>query len=575
MFSSMKLLPFSLRLTIPMVLLFMGCITGAISHVRRIHVTHERVKEELSQRAKLTALTTTQVFEFFYRREGSQSSPLEGIKLVISRMSGDSDLKTILFCDEENSILRANRYELQNKSLDVVLGKTEINALEDVRRSQVGRIIISENQQKITAIYPVIFPPNPTEIRSNRIGAVILEYDLVEAKQLAIADARQQSLQIVLIVALLCVLVALFLEQIITKRANKLVRATKQFAKGNYETRIALNGSDELVTVANAFNQMAAQIQEETEALQQSEKQLISQTEALEVTLQELGQTQIQLVQQEKMSSLGQLVAGIAHEINNPVNFIFANLNHLQEYSVNLLDLIQCYQDCYPDVMPEIEDKIEDIDLEFMQEDLLKIIKSMQIGAERIRKIVLSLRNFSRLDESDMKEVDLQDGIESTLMILQHRLKKQGHRPEIEIIRDYGDDVPQTECYIGQLNQVIMNIFANAIDAVEDMLDSIPKEDRKNHPAQITVRTSRINDQWVEIAIADNGLGMPEEIKAKIFNPFFTTKAIGKGTGMGMSISYQVITEKHGGKLECNSTMGKGTEFKIQIPIRQSINQSV
>lgn len=293
--------------------------------------------------------------------------------------------------------------------------------------------------------------------------------------------------------------------------------------------------------------------------------------EEIERTLSDLQRTQTQLVQAEKMSSLGQLVAGVAHEINNPVNFIHGNLIHVREYSQDLLNLIQLYGKHYPNPAPEIQAEAEAVDLEFLQGDLIKTLDSMKIGTDRIRQIVLSLRNFSRVDESDFKAVNVHEGIDSTLLILQHRLKGQSDRPEIQLVKQYAD-LPQVECYPGQLNQVLMNILANAIDALEESSAKRSDQEIEAKLNQITVRTSRTsvqNAEWVEIAIADNGSGMSETIQQRVFNPFFTTKPIGKGTGMGMSISHQIIAEKHSGYLKCSSVIGMGTEFVIQIPIRQ------
>jgi signal transduction histidine kinase len=269
-----------------------------------------------------------------------------------------------------------------------------------------------------------------------------------------------------------------------------------------------------------------------------------------------LQRTQAQVIQSEKMSSLGQLVAGVAHEINNPVNFIHGNLVHVNEYIQNLLDLINLYQERSHNKDPEIQEFIENIDLDFLMEDLPKTLSSMQVGANRIREIVLTLRNFSRLDESEMKPVNIHEGIDSTLLILQHRLKARSECPEIEVIKNYGN-LPLVECYAGQLNQVFMNIISNAIDAIEE---------NSSLQDQITITTSLLNNEWVQIVIADNGTGISKDIQQQIFNPFFTTKPVGKGTGMGMSISYQIIVEKLGGKLECLSTPGNGTKFVIQIP---------
>jgi signal transduction histidine kinase len=306
-----------------------------------------------------------------------------------------------------------------------------------------------------------------------------------------------------------------------------------------------------------------------------------AQARQLEQTLSALQTAQVQMVQNEKMSSLGQLVAGIAHEINNPVNFIHGNITPLNNYTEDLLRMIRLYEQRHPGDDPEIRALAEEIDLEFLVEDLQKMLSSIKLGTNRIREIVISLRNFSRLDEAQFKTVDIHEGIDSTLLILGHRLKANNQIPEIEVIRDYSQ-LPQVECYPGQLNQVVMNIVANAIDAFDEvnadsLRDSCAARTYQQitaSPNQIIIRTTMLDSEWVEIDITDNGSGMPESVKQKIFDPFFTTKPVGKGTGMGMAISYQIITEKHGGKLECFSTVGQGTKFLIQIPIRQRVREA-
>ncbi len=303
--------------------------------------------------------------------------------------------------------------------------------------------------------------------------------------------------------------------------------------------------------------------------LQQSEAQLRQQTSQLEQTLQELRQTQLQLVQTEKMSSLGQMVAGIAHEINNPVNFIYGNLNHAGEYTQDLLRLIELYQEHYPQPVTTIQDEIAAIDLEFLMEDLPKLLASMKVGADRIQKIVLALRNFSRMDEAEVKAVNIHDGIDSTLMILQSRLKAKHDHPGIEVVKEYGN-LPEVECYAGQLNQVFMNVLANAIDALEENAARSPISPTGN-PNQITIRTELAPDaNHIIVHIRDNGPGMPESVLRRLFDPFFTTKPVGKGTGLGLSISYQVVVERHRGSLQCTSQPGQGSEFHIQIPVSQS-----
>jgi two-component system, NtrC family, sensor kinase len=290
-----------------------------------------------------------------------------------------------------------------------------------------------------------------------------------------------------------------------------------------------------------------------------------AQAKKLEKSLRELQQTQAQLVQAEKMSSLGQLVAGVAHEINNPVNFIYGNLKYAKDYTQCLLKLVHLYQQFYVNPVSEIQDCIEAIDLGFLLEDLPKILHSMQVGAERIAEIVLSLRNFSRLDEAEMKKVDIHQGLDSTLLILQNRFKDSVDHPGIKIVKNYGN-LPLIDCYAGQLNQVFMNIISNAIDALENYNSQRAIAEIHANPNTITITTEVIEKKCVVIRIADNGSGMTEAVKERLFDPFFTTKPVGKGTGLGLSISYQIVVEKHGGTLRCVSKPGQGTEFWVEIP---------
>jgi PAS domain S-box-containing protein len=298
----------------------------------------------------------------------------------------------------------------------------------------------------------------------------------------------------------------------------------------------------------------------------------LTQAKQLEEALQKLQKTQAHLVQSEKMSSLGQLVAGVAHEINNPVSFIYGNLTHASGYTQDILGLLDMYRQCYPNPLPEIQEEIDKIDLDFLIEDLPKILDSMKVGSERICEIVRSLRSFSRLAEAEMKAVDIHEGIDSTLMILQNRLKAQGKYPEIKVIKDYGN-LPKVECYAGQLNQVFMNLLTNAIDAIYEQNQKRSLEEIKVNPSIIKLHTEIINDQQVAIKIADNGPGMTQQVKQRLFDPFFTTKPIGVGTGLGLSISYQIVVEKHQGKLHCLSEVGQGTEFVIEIPLRQNVKE--
>ena len=308
-----------------------------------------------------------------------------------------------------------------------------------------------------------------------------------------------------------------------------------------------------------------------------------AQAQELSKALKQLQKAQAQLIQTEKMSSLGQMVAGIAHEINNPINFISANVIYARQYTQNLLSLIHLYQQNYPQPPTAIQNHLEAIEFNFLTEDLPQILNSMKVGADRICEIVLSLRNFSRLDESDVKSVDIHEGLESTLLILQHKLREKPREKAIQIIKDY-QPLPEVECYVSQINQVFMNIITNAIDALAIKRSKILNSRELNQPSGISdiqeslptikISTKLISSQQVTIIITDNGIGMTETVLNKIFDPFFTTKPVGSGTGLGLSIGYQIIVEKHQGRLECTSIVGQGTEFIITIPISQKTKQT-
>lgn len=334
--------------------------------------------------------------------------------------------------------------------------------------------------------------------------------------------------------------------------------------------------SSNFVLLNQKIDELAKEVQrrkQAEEALwkanQELEIRVEERTTALQETLKELQLTQTQLIQAEKMSSLGQMVAGIAHEINNPVSFIHGNLHHAHQYTDDLLKLVQIYQQVCPNTPPEIQQKLEEIDLNFLIKDITKLFQSMTVEQREFRKLLKSLRNFSRLDEAELKTVDIHEGIDSALMILEHRLQARHEYPEIKVIKKYSQ-LPNVTCYPGQLNQVFMNILANAIDALEALaVNSQTTDNQKltNNNPQIQIKTEVINEKWIAVSIADNGLGIDEQVHSKVFDPFFTTKTVGKGTGLGLSVSYQIIVEKHGGQLSCFSVPGKGAEFVIKIPV--------
>jgi signal transduction histidine kinase len=333
---------------------------------------------------------------------------------------------------------------------------------------------------------------------------------------------------------------------------------TKPISKDELLARIKVHCSQAAIFLENSrlyLDLQASEVRERDRALH------------LEQSLQLLQQTQLQLVQSEKMASIGQLVAGVAHEINNPLGFITGNLSHAEAFIQDLIRLLELYQQQYPQPAPVITAQIEAVDLPYLIEDLPQLITSLKTGTDRICEISTSLRIFSRADTTTKVAFNLHEGINSTLMILKHRLKANNQRPQIEVSQDYGD-LPLVNCYPGQLNQVFLNLLGNAIDAIDESIQGQSYESIRAVPKAIIIRTEISHDQqWARIYIKDNGLGMTEEVKQKIFDHLFTTKPVGQGTGLGLSISYQIVVEKHGGQLLCVSSPGEGAEFVIQIPV--------
>ncbi|MEH2326867.1 MAG: ATP-binding protein [Nostoc sp.] len=332
--------------------------------------------------------------------------------------------------------------------------------------------------------------------------------------------------------------------------------------------RLEKRTSDQFVIL----NQKNHALSKEIHQRQHIQAELAQSNETLKETLLKL-QNALEVVQTEKMSGLGHLVAGIAHEINNPISFIYGNLTYAREYYDDLLKLIQLYQQEYPNPSRVIQQEIKALDLDFIRQDIKQLLHSMQTGSERISEIVKSLRNFSRLDEAIFKAVDIHEGLEAALMILQSRLNPNKRHSGIEVIKEYGE-LPLISCSAGQLNQVFMNILNNAIDALEEVEQVLScstdrrssQEVMQNHPRRISIRTQKLNDRYIAIFIKDNGSGIPAHIHHQIFNPFFTTKPVGKGTGLGLSICYQII-DRHDGRINLMSDPAWGTEFSIELPI--------
>ncbi|NJL20696.1 MAG: HAMP domain-containing histidine kinase [Leptolyngbyaceae cyanobacterium SM1_3_5] len=405
-----------------------------------------------------------------------------------------------------------------------------------------------------------------------------------EAAQVAINTSDRLRLQVIGVSMAGSVAIAIVLSILTSRAIAQPIQSLTQIAQqsineSNFDLQATVTTKDEIGTLAASFNQLIASVKRLLEEQQfysqaletkvaERTQELSDKAIQLQDLLEKLHQSQLQMIQSEKMSSLGQLVAGVAHEINNPVSFIYGNLSYVQDYTDNLLKFVHLYQTQFPHPGAEIEKEAEEIELEFLRTDLPKILNSMKIGAERIRQIVLSLRNFSWTDAAEFKAVDIHECLDNTLLILGHRLKAKPEQPKIEVIRDYGT-LPLVECYGGQLNQVFMNLLVNAIDALDEHSATRTYQELEANPSRITIHTAAASPQWISIAIADNGSGIPEAIQKQIFNPFFTTKPAGRGTGMGLAISYQIIIEKHSGRLECFSTPEGGTEFVIHVPVQQ------
>ncbi|MDJ1169571.1 ATP-binding protein [Roseofilum sp. BLCC_M154] len=396
--------------------------------------------------------------------------------------------------------------------------------------------------------------------------------------------SQLQTLVGSLFILSLGMVMTLILRRTISDPIQRLTEVTRSVRAGNLDIKASVESGDEIGILSKTLNEMTDSLKDSLKALENYSKNLELlveertqeiqiKNEELQDTLSNLKEAQSHLIQAEKMSSLGQMVAGIAHEINNPVSFIQCNLSPLMAYCQDLLDLIQEYEQNQLN-HPEIQEKAEDIDLEYIKEDLPKLVESMHMGTRRIHEIVLSLKNFSRIDQANLKEANIHEGIESTLSILQHRLKGANNQgTKIEIKKEYGD-LPLVECYPGELNQVFMNILANGIEVLESRV--IEDEDRPSmEDGILTIHTEyQIETDKILIQISDNGPGMDVETAKKIFDPFFTTKPVGKGTGLGLSISYKIIVEHHQGMLKCYSKLGQGARFDIEIPAHQRLTLS-
>ncbi len=425
--------------------------------------------------------------------------------------------------------------------------------------------IATAQQEILTAI--TAKKATEVSVKFDRLSESLTHLETAAATQQMQAHSKLKQAealrwQIIVTSMLLSVAIGVALALLATRAIARPLEAVTFVAKavtqeGNFTLQAPVTTEDEVGSLATSLNQLVQWVGEHTRALelarQTLEQRVDERTQELQEALQNLKETQVQLIQTEKMSSLGQLVSGVAHEINNPINFIQGNLVYVNEYAQELLRLIDLYQQEYPNLRAVLQDQIDANHLNFIRTDLPKLVASMEMGTERIQKIVQSLRNFSRLDEAEVKVANIHEGIDNTLLILNHRLT-QG----IEVVKKYGD-LPLIPCYPAQLNQVFMNILANAIDALMAEEAQLVK--------QIVIETQKVDSQQIRVGIWNNGSRIPYEIRDKLFDPFFTTKPVGQGTGLGLTICYQII-EKHGGKIEVISEPGQGTEFAIVLPLQ-------
>ncbi|MBE9093428.1 MULTISPECIES: ATP-binding protein [unclassified Tychonema] len=497
------------------------------------------------------------------------------------KILGDSS-----FNQADTDIIQLNQFLHKYDSTQIAYTQKIQRTLQQIDPKRLGQKTGIAAQQSLWD-----FTKSPEAILFNELSEdltkfVKLAYLGQEQAKFQLESARKIGIQISIASLLLSLIgatiFALSISRMISQPIETLTKvASSATKKSNFSLQAPVTTDDEVGELTIAFNSLIQSVKEHIEALEiskqsleirvterteelsQKNHELQSAYDQLADALQNLQQTQAQLIQAEKMSSLGQMVAGIAHEINNPVSFIYSNLEHASNYAQDLMRLVQLYQQQYPNHNSVIQAETEAIDLDFMAEDFAKIIHSMKNGADRIRRIVLSLRNFSRLDESQLKLANIHEGIDSTLVILNQRLEGK-----ITVIKDY-EYLPRVKCYAALLNQVFMNIIDNAIGAIEERkVNSKASSDATEKPT-IWIHTETIDTELVRIEIRDNGTGIMPEFLPKVFDPFFTTKDVGKGTGLGLTISYQLI-EKHQGKIEVFSERGAGTKFWITLPVEPS-----